>query len=73
MARHTKRIIREGCIKIADAEDASPAETLKAITVLWKLESSRVKCKPRGKPFPKKNRGSDDARERLDRIISAVN
>lgn len=64
MARHTKRLIRDACIAVLDDKSAKSEDKLKAITILYKMDLRRVKGKPRGKPFPKKNSGSSG----MDRI-----
>jgi hypothetical protein len=64
MAKHTKRRIRDACIAVLESKTAEPPEVIKAATLLYKMELSRVKGKPRGKPFSKKNSG----RSAIDRI-----
>jgi hypothetical protein len=64
LAKHTKRLIRDACIAVLDDKSAKPEEILKAVALLYKLEIRRVKGKPRGKPFPKKNSGGSG----IDRI-----
>lgn len=55
MAKHTKARIRAACIAVLDDTSAKSEEKLQAASLLYKLEIRRVKGKPRGKPFPKKN------------------
>ena len=64
MAKHTKRLIRDACIAVLEGKTAEPEEVIKAATLLYKMELRRVKGKPRGKPFAKKNRDANP----LDRI-----
>lgn len=71
MARHTKSLIRDACIAVLQDKSAKPEEILKAVTLLYKLEISRVKSKPRGKPFPKKNSGSSGI-DRLAELTGAL-
>jgi hypothetical protein len=71
MAKNTKRLIRAACIAVLDGKTAEPAEVIKAATLLYKMELRRVKGKPRGKPFPKKN-SQGSAVDRISELTGAL-
>jgi len=53
-------------------QERKPEEALKAATLLYKLELSRVKGRPRGKPFPKKNSDSAGPLDRIAELTGAL-
>ena len=71
LAKHTRRRIREACIAVLDDKSAKPEEKLKAVAMLYKLEISKVKYKPRGKPFPKKNSAGNGI-DRISELTGAL-
>ena len=70
MAKHTKRLIRDTYRAILEDKASTPEVRIKAADHLWRIESQRVKCKPRGKPFPKKNSGGgNEPNDRIARLV----
>jgi hypothetical protein len=74
MAASIKRIIRKALPEIIQSKDATTGERLEACKLLLKILASTTKGKPRGRAFPQKaTDGSNDSKDCLERILSAVN
>ncbi len=76
MAASIKRIIRKALPEVIRSKDATTGERLEACRLLWKIQASTTKDKPRGRAFIKKVTGEGEAKnseERLARILAGVN
>jgi hypothetical protein len=73
MSASNRSVIQKSCRSILGDQRITAAERLKATTILWRLEASAKKGKPRGRPFPKASAKRDGGtNQRLEEILATI-
>ena len=66
MSASNRSVIQKACRSILADRPTTPSDLLKATTILWRLEASAKKGRPRGRPFQRRQPRRKAAHQRLE-------